>query len=77
MADIPNHVMQAIRRLSGRNDATGEQMDDFARRQANGEQPDPNEFTQLLQLRSTTQDAMAAQFKLVEKPLRTVLQEAK
>lgn len=77
MADIPNHVMHAIRRLSGRSEANAADMEDFTRRQANGEQPDPNEFVKLLQLQSTNNDVMTAQFKLVEKPLRTVLQEAK
>jgi hypothetical protein len=77
MSNNPNQVMQGLRRLSARSEAAADQMNDFVRRQANGEQPDGDEFIKLLQQRSTTHDAMAAQFKLIEKPMRTVLQETK
>ena len=77
MSANANHVIHSLRRLSNRSDAVGDEMADFARRQANGEQPNPDEFMKLLQLRSTTHDAMTAQFKLIEKPMKTVLQETR
>jgi hypothetical protein len=72
-----NGVMHELRRLNNRSDETGDKMADFIRRQMNGEQPDPSEFTAILEKRSTTHDAMRAQFKLLEKPLKTVLQDVK
>lgn len=72
-----NHVINALRRLSNKYDAAAEEMTDFNRRQMAGEKPDPNEFVALLKKRAVTQDAMTAQFKLYEKPLKTVLQETK
>lgn len=72
-----NHVINGLRRLSSKFDATAEEMADFLKRQAAGEKPDPNEFAALLEKRSVTHDAMAAQFKLYEKPLKTVLQETR
>jgi hypothetical protein len=77
MADNHSQVMNSLRRLNNRSEAAGEEMADFVRRQAAGEKPDPNEFTALLQKRSTSHDAMAAQFKLFEKPMKTVLNETK
>jgi hypothetical protein len=77
MSDNLNPVIHNLRRLGARADATAEQMADFYRRQANGEKPNPNEFAALLQKFSVTNSAMAAQFKLYEKPLKTALQEAK
>jgi len=77
MADKSNPVMQNIRHLSSRFDEAGDGMADFIRRQMGGEQPDPEEFTALFQKQATTRDAMSAQFKLLEKPLKTVLQETK
>jgi hypothetical protein len=52
-------------------------MNDFMRRQANGEQPDPAEFMSILTKRSVVHDAMQAQSKLYEKPMQTVLNETK
>ena len=72
-----SHVLRGLRRLNNQSEDTAEQMNDFARRQAAGEKPDPDEFMALLKQRSTTHDAMAAQFKLFEKPLKTVLNETK
>jgi hypothetical protein len=77
MSDNLNPVIHNLRRLNARADATAEQLADFNRRQANGEKPNPNEFAALLQKLSVTNSAMAAQFKLHEKPLKTALQEAK
>jgi hypothetical protein len=77
MSENVNQVMNGLRRLNNKFDETGEQMADFLKRQAAGEKPDPNEFTALLEKRAVTHDAMAAQFKLYEKPLKTVLQETR
>jgi hypothetical protein len=74
---MSSQMIQSLRRLSNRSDETAEQMADFARRQTGGEQPDPAEFGALLRQRSVTHDVMSAQLKLLEKPLRTVLQETK
>lgn len=77
MSNNLNQVMQGLRRLNNRSDETADQMENFLRRQADGERPNPDEFTRLLEQRSVTHSAMAAQFKLVEKPMKTVLQETK
>ncbi len=74
---MSDSTLQALRHLNKRSEQTAEQMADFTRRQSEGERPDPNEFTALLERRSVTHDAMAAQLKLFDKPLRTVLQETK
>jgi len=67
----------ALRRLTHKFDAVGDQLNDFHRRFAQGENPDPSEFMKLLEKRSHTQMAMQAQFKLYEKPLKTVLNETR
>lgn len=72
-----NPTMHAIRRLDSRFEAAGEEIDDFMLRQARGERPDPNMFQHLLERRMTAQEAMQAQFKLHEKPLKLVLNEVK
>lgn len=80
MSDAINHTNQtmvALRRLTHKFDAVGDRINDFSQRQANGENPDPAEFMKLLEARSHTQIAMQAQFKLHEKPLKTVLNETR
>lgn len=72
-----NPAMSALRRLNDKFDAQGDQMNDFMARQAQGENPDPAAFMKLLEQRSTTSEALQAQFKLHEKPLKTVLNETK
>jgi cell fate (sporulation/competence/biofilm development) regulator YlbF (YheA/YmcA/DUF963 family) len=72
-----NQTMFALRRLTEKFDAAGDGINDFNRRQAQGEKTDPAEFMELLEKRSITQHAMQAQFKLHEKPLKTVLNEVK
>lgn len=72
-----NPAMSALRRLNTRYDEQGAQLTDFNQRQADGENPDPDAFMKLLDQRSVTQQAMQAQFKLYEKPLKTVLSETK
>lgn len=72
-----NETIHALRRLSNRYDSVGDQMQDFLRREHEGANPDPNEFAQLLHQRANMQDAMRAQFRLYEKPLKTVLNETK
>jgi hypothetical protein len=72
-----NQTINALRRYNARDDQTGDQMNDFLQRQANGEKPNPNEFMDMLQKRAAIHDAMQAQFKLYEKPIKTVLNDAK
>ncbi|MET3133294.1 hypothetical protein AAKU55_003584 [Oxalobacteraceae bacterium GrIS 1.11] len=77
MANDSNRVMHALRHLERRFDESGRQMSDFMAADAAGEQPDPQQFTALLEHRSVTRRAMEAQYKLHEKPLKTVLTESK
>ncbi len=76
-SDPINQTTFALRRLTQRFDGTGEQINDFLRRQAHGEPVDPQQFMKLMELRSHAQQAMQAQFKLHEKPLKTVLNETR
>lgn len=71
-----NEINHAMRRLSNRYDDANEGLDDFYRRQMKGEDADAAEFFALVQKRATSQEAMEAQFKLQEKPLKTVLSES-
>lgn len=66
-----------LRHLDGKVDAINNDINDFMLAQANGEAPDPAQFTELLEKRVTAQQAMQAQFKLNEKPLKTVLNETR
>lgn len=70
-----NSSIPALRRLNEKVDAANEQLDDFFHRQARGEAPDGAEFMKLVERRMTAQQAMQAQLKLHEKPLKTVLNE--
>ncbi len=72
-----NPVLQNLRHLNQKFDDIGNQLNDFNRRQADGEMPDPAQFVDLLQKQSVTRTAMAAQFNLLQKPLKTVLNESK
>jgi hypothetical protein len=74
---MSDNTLNSLRRLTGKFDEAGEKMNTFFERQRNGEKPDPKEFASLLEKRSITQSAMSAQFKLFEKPMKTVLQETK
>ncbi len=70
-------VLQNLRHLDQKfNDVTSK-MNQFSRQQANGEMPDPEQFTDLLKKQSVTKSAMSAQFNLWQKPLKTVLNESK
>ena len=70
-----NQTINALRRLSNRSDAADDEMNAFMQRQASGEKPDPAEFSAILTKRSVVHDAMEAQFKLNDKPLKTALSE--
>lgn len=72
-----NPALASLRRLSDKFDGQGEQMNNFVLQQARGENPDPGLFMKLLEQRSTTSEAMQAQFKLYEKPIKAVLNETK
>lgn len=72
-----SQVINSLRRMTAQYDAAGQGMNDFTQRQMQGEHPDPEAFMKLLEQRATTKDAMQAQFKLYEKPMKTVLNETK
>lgn len=72
-----NPVQQGVRHLSQRYDDLSDQMAKFNRRQADGEHPDPSEFVDLLKKQSVVHSALNAQFSLLQKPLKTVLNETK
>lgn len=77
MSIVNNPTIHALRRLEKHFDASDRQMRDFMAADAAGEQPDPQDFMKMLEQRSVSRRAMEAQFKLHEKPLKTVLTEAK
>lgn len=66
-----------LRHMDRKLDATNDRLDDFMQAQAAGEKPDPAAFTAMLEQRMTVQQAMQAQLKLHEKPLKTVLTESR
>lgn len=74
-----NHqaTMPILHRLDKKMDSVNDDIDDFMQAQAAGEAPDPAEFTRLIEKRMTTQQAIQAQFKLNEKPMKTVLNETR
>lgn len=74
MSDVSSSpALQAIQRLNNKYEEIGDSVKDFMARQAAGERPDPEEFAKLLEAQSTTKSAMAAQYGLLQKPLKTVL----
>lgn len=77
MSQNYNPVVRTLKHLETRFDEAGANMSDFMQADAAGEKPDPAEFVKMLEQRSVTQRAMEAQFKLFEKPLKTVLNEVK
>ena len=66
-----------IRRLDRKMDAANGRIEDFMGAQAAGEEPDPAAFTAMLEQRMMVEQAMQAQLKLHEKPLKTVLTETR
>lgn len=70
-------TIPALRRLDGKVDSINDELNDLTRAQAAGENPDPAEFMQLMEKRLNTQQAMQAQYKLNDKPLKTVLNESR
>jgi hypothetical protein len=77
MSSKLNPVVQSLHRLDRKFEGIGDQMHEFYRRQISGEQPNPTEFTRLLEQQSLTHSAMTAQFSLLQKPLKTVLNESR
>jgi hypothetical protein len=77
MSDNHSEALNSIRRLTNRFDAAGDGIQDFMQREMNGEKPDPAAFLHLLEQRASTKDALQAQFKLYEKPIKTVMNEVK
>lgn len=72
-----NPVLQNLRHMDKKFDEIGQKINDFNRQQADGDMPDPEKFMDLLQKQSITKSAMNAQFNLLQKPLKTVLNETK
>lgn len=72
-----NPVLHNLRHMDKKFDEIGQKINDFNRQQAAGEMPDPAAFMDLLQKQSVTKSAMSAQFNLLQKPLKTVLNETK
>jgi hypothetical protein len=77
MADNVRHVVDTLRLLNRRYEDTAAEMNEFMRAQADGEKPDVKRFEDLLAKQSTNRQIMHAQFRLYEKPLKTVLNETK
>jgi hypothetical protein len=77
MTDQSNPTLHALRRLHGRYEEIGDGLQDFLADQAAGEVPDPERFGNLLEAQSVTKSVMQAQFTLLQKPLKTVLNEAR
>lgn len=77
MSATANPFQQNLRHLTRQYDDLGEQMAGFNRQQADGEHPDPGAFIDMLKKQSVTHSALNAQFSLLQKPLKTVLNEAK
>lgn len=77
MSHDNNPITRSLRRLETHFDAADGRMRDFMSAEAAGEKPDPDSFMQMLEQRSVVRRAMEAQSKLHEKPLKTVLTEAK
>lgn len=69
-------TIPTLRRMDSKVDAINEEVEGVMEDQANGGNPDPSEFMQLMEKRMNAQQAMQAQFKLNEKPLKTVLNES-
>lgn len=72
-----NPSMRALQRINEKYDQLGNQLNDFYSAQAHGDNPDSNAFMKMLEQRSIAQEAMQSQFKLYEKPIKTVLNETK
>lgn len=64
-----------LRHLSNKLDNCNKQLDGYMQDQANGNQVDGGAFLKMIEQRTVTQQAMEAQLKLKEKPLRTVLSD--
>jgi len=69
-------TIPTLRRMDSKVDAINEEVEGVMEDQASGGNPDPTEFMQLMEKRMNAQQAMQAQFKLNEKPLKTVLNES-
>lgn len=72
-----NPVLRNLRHMEKKFDGISQDINDFNRQQAAGEMPDPAAFMELLQKQSVTKSAMSAQFNLLQKPLKTVLNETR
>lgn len=77
MSNNTHPITHSLRRLEKHFDESDTRMREFMAADAAGEQPDPNDFMKLLEQHSVSRRAMEAQLKLHEKPLKTVLTEAK
>ncbi len=76
MNDTNLAALRDLSRLNRQDDKNADQMEDFMRRQADGEQPDPAEFSRLMEKSWAIRNVMLAQSLLHEKPMKTVLTES-
>jgi hypothetical protein len=70
-------TINGLRRMNNKLDESMSGIRDFMDRQMNGEEPDSEEFAHLVEKQGVAKDALQAQFKLYEKPMKTVLNETK
>lgn len=77
MSDQINPTLHSLRRLHGRYEDIGDGLKDFMVAQASGENPDPERFASLLASQSVTKSVMQAQFSVLQKPLKVVLNESR
>ncbi|HEY8608171.1 MAG TPA: hypothetical protein VIM12_13735 [Noviherbaspirillum sp.] len=72
-----NPTLDALQRYNQDYEEVGHGIQDFFAMQAAGEEPDPAAFARLLEAQSIIKSAMQAQFNLLQKPLKVVLNESK
>jgi hypothetical protein len=72
-----NRVVKNLRHMNQQMNDITDAMQNLMEQQAHGGDADPQEFHRLLEAESVTKTAMTAQFNLNEKPMKTVLNDAK
>jgi len=66
-------TIDALHRMNKRWDNVENGVKDFMQKQVSGQNPDPQEFMDLMAKQSTTQLGMQAQMNLHEKPMKNIL----
>lgn len=77
MSSLTSPALAPMRRMNDKLDSANGQIEDFMQAQAGGERPDPAAFMGMLEKKAAAQQALQAQLKLHEKPLKTVLSEVR